>query len=88
MILKAVIDTNVLVSAVWSEKGNCARIVADALDDRISLVCSEAIFDEYRDVLKRQKFSFPHRKVETLLSVIKETRGVCFCGEKRSSVHR
>jgi len=77
-------DTNVIVSAVWSEKGNCARILADVLDDKISLVCSRPIFDEYKDVLIRQKFSFPKRKIETLLSAIEEH--AAFISVKKSSI--
>jgi len=72
MILKTVIDTNVVVSAVWSEKGNCARIIADILDGQIEFVCSQSIFNEYQNVLKRRKFSFPHRKIETLLTTLRE----------------
>jgi len=70
MMVRAVLDTNVIVSAGWSEEGNCARILGDALDDRILLICSESIFEEYQDVLCRPKFNFSPMKVEGILSAI------------------
>ena len=53
MSLKAVIDTNVLVSAFLTKNLNSPTYrVADAiLDDKFTLVYSLGILDEYVDVL-------------------------------------
>ncbi|KAA9354789.1 putative toxin-antitoxin system toxin component, PIN family [Larkinella humicola] len=54
---KLVIDTNVLVSALIS-RSYPARIVEDILIERkATLILSEAIWEEYVDVLNRAKFA-------------------------------
>ncbi len=66
----AVIDTNVLVSAmlkVQSVPGQIAN--AALLGDLIPLLCDE-IVKEYREVLARPKFKFDQIMVETLIDGI------------------
>lgn len=72
MILYAVIDTNVLVSALLSKHDNAATVqVLEALFSRefIPLLSNE-ILKEYHEVLRRKKFSFPEDSVHILLDVI------------------
>jgi putative PIN family toxin of toxin-antitoxin system len=50
-----VIDTNILVAALWSKTGASNRILAMALRREIECAVSVALALEYEDVLKRTK---------------------------------
>lgn len=65
----AVIDTNVLVSALLSGNEDAAtvQVVARMLTGDITPVYSGAIMAEYRQVLKRRKFGFSQGVVNELL---------------------
>lgn len=65
----AVIDTNVLVSALLSSNEDAAtvQVVARMLTGDITPVYSGAIMAEYRQVLKRRKFGFSQGVVNELL---------------------
>ena len=66
----AVIDTNVLVSAMLKFQSVPAQIANEALlGDLTPLLCDE-IVAEYREVLARPKFKFNQRAVETLIDGI------------------
>ena len=54
----AVIDTNVIVSAVISKslESNPAKIIRAIVQDRIIPLFNDEILDEYREVLSRPKF--------------------------------
>lgn len=62
MICYAVIDTNVLVSALLSPRDDSAtvRVIEKVLAGEIIPIYSNDISHEYRDVLSRKKFNFPH----------------------------
>ncbi len=64
------LDTNVLVSGVLSLVGPPGAIVGLVLDGQLGVVCSDAILEEYRDVLARPGFGLEPREVETLLDQI------------------
>jgi hypothetical protein len=49
--MKAVIDTNVIVSAALSEKSSPAKIIKAWLEGRYDMVVSPDILDEVRRVL-------------------------------------
>ena len=70
----AVIDTNVLVSALWTENPLAAtRCVLDLLIGRaITPLYNEEIIDEYREVLTRPKFPFDKQEVSSLIDYIIE----------------
>ena len=57
----AVLDTNVLVSALLSSKPDTAtvQVLETLLDKKFIPLLSEKILDEYFTVLQRPKFSFP-----------------------------
>lgn len=64
---RAVVDTNVLVSALLSPDGNPA-IVADAVRTlRLTPIVSRAILAEYGTVLRKPRFRFPVVIVDELL---------------------
>ena len=73
-MMYAVIDTNVLVSALLSSTEDAAtvQIVQKLLLGDIIPVYSEEIFAEYREVLQRKKFKFPADDQKYLLSAIQK----------------
>jgi len=68
---KTVIDTNILVSALWSDNGNSATIIK-MIPNVIIPIFNDSIFEEYAEVLKRPKFAFSADKRENLLTKMKE----------------
>lgn len=66
----AVIDTNVLVSAMLKIQSIPGQIANEALlGDLTPLLCDEIVV-EYREVLARPKFKFAQRAVETFIDGI------------------
>ena len=72
MSLYAVIDTNVLVSALLSAKDDAAtvQVVEKLLSGELVPVYSAAIAKEYREVLGRAKFGFSKELVAYLLAAL------------------
>lgn len=64
----AVIDTNVLVSALLKPDSVPGKVLSEALVGRLIPVSSRAIEHEYRQVLARKKFPFSPAKVREVLS--------------------
>ena len=69
----AVIDTNVVVSALLSidANSNPAVVLRAVLQGRIIPVFNEEILDEYTDVLLRDKFHFNKSYIDIIISHIK-----------------
>lgn len=63
-----VLDTNVVVSALFNLSSVPGVILKEALTGRVIPLLHEDILDEYADVLRRPKFKFDCRKVETVLT--------------------
>ena len=74
MICYAVIDTNVLVSALLSSKDDSAtvQVLGKVLGGEIIPVYSNVITKEYREVLSRKKFGFTGGTIDYLLSAIEK----------------
>ena len=74
MICYAVIDTNVLVSALLSTKDDTATVLVlnKVITGEITPVYSNIIAKEYREVLSRKKFGFSGNLIEYLLSAIEK----------------
>ena len=72
MMLYAVIDTNVLVSALLSDKDDTATVlvVKEVIKGNIIPIYSYEIVNEYRNVLNRKKFNFSKEKINLLLDAI------------------
>jgi putative PIN family toxin of toxin-antitoxin system len=66
--MRAVIDTNVLVSASINPDGVPGQWVARIRALELMPVVSGAILFEYADVLRRPRFNFPPEWVDELLS--------------------
>ena len=74
MKIYAVIDTNVIISALLSRHQDSATVkVLDYLYDRtIVPVYNDEILEEYASVLRRPKFNFPERTVNATLEAIRK----------------
>ena len=74
MICCAVIDTNVLVSALLSSKDDTAtvQVLGKVIIGEIIPLYSNAITKEYREVLSRKKFGFSGSLIEYLMSAIEK----------------
>lgn len=75
MKLYAVIDTNVLVSALLRWDSIPGAILEQALVGSIVPLLSDKIIAEYEEVLRRKKFSFKDEDINTVIEEIK-MRGV------------
>ena len=70
----AVIDTNVLVSALFSslENSNPGIVINQVLEGNITPLVNASILQEYREVLSRPKFNFPERLISALYDAFHE----------------
>lgn len=71
--LRAVLDTNVVVSAALKPHSLPAAIVSAATAQVFALCLSDAIRDEYQHVLTRGKFGFPPALVSRFLADLEAT---------------
>jgi len=69
-MIKAVIDTNILVSGLINPNGNPAKIINMILNSDINVIYDSRIIEEYYNVLKRDKFSFSGDLIVPLLEFI------------------
>ena len=67
----AVLDTNVLVSAMLKSGSVPDKIAAEALYGDIIPVLNDEILAEYEDVLRRPRFKFDERAVRVVLDELK-----------------
>lgn len=65
--MRMVIDTNIIVSALLSPNGAAYQILSDVLDGKYEVFVSQEIFQEYADVLRREKFGFAEDIIDYLL---------------------
>lgn len=68
----AVIDTNVVVSALFKSDSVPGKIVNHALNGKIIPLLHEKIFAEYNDVVTRPKFKFSQERIRCALDGMKE----------------
>ena len=68
----AVIDTNVIVSAMLKSDSFSALVIKEVLLGNINLLINEDILNEYLEVLSRKKFHFPINAVISLMEEIKK----------------
>ena len=65
--MQVVIDTNILVSALWSRNGAPARLVSLVISGALVVCYDYRIMCEYREVLSRPKFGFTKGEINSLL---------------------
>lgn len=75
MIIHAVIDTNVLISALISKKKNSATVLLleKLFDEEIIPVYNHEILKEYMEVMNRTKFHLDQNDIVQLLNTIIES---------------
>jgi putative PIN family toxin of toxin-antitoxin system len=76
-MIRVVLDTNVLVSALISPFGNEAQALDNLQKGKITPCLSRSILEEYAEVLARPKFAFPRNEVEGLIGLLK-SKGLLF----------
>ena len=64
----AVIDTNVLVSALLNINSNPGKVLLSVFNGETCPLLNAEIVAEYRDVLAREKFHFPTETVDIVMS--------------------
>ena len=69
-MIKAVLDTNVLVSALLSPSGAPAKVFDHVLNGTVVMCYDSNIIAEYKQVLSRPKFEFNMRAVEQIIDFI------------------
>ena len=72
-MIKAVLDTNILVSAFLNPKGAPAKVFDYVLNGNVIMCYDSKMITEYREVLKRPKFGFNEKDVDQLIKFILET---------------
>ena len=73
-MIYAVIDTNVIVSALLSPHNDSGTAVIRnyLLEGKIIPLYNEEIFQEYQDVLHRSKFHFPEALIDRIIDAISQ----------------
>ena len=71
-MIKAVIDTNVIVSAYITKNLEAAtsKVWEAVLQYKLIPVYNEEILNEYSEVLRREKFGIPRHLIESVLEII------------------
>jgi putative PIN family toxin of toxin-antitoxin system len=70
-VIRAVVDTNVLVSALISPAGNEALILLAVRQGLVKPSFCEDILQEYAAVSARPKFGFPSDEIEALIALLR-----------------
>ena len=68
---KVVLDTNIIVSALWSEAGKPARIFEMFLKGEITICYDCRILIEYKEVLNRPGLAFKRTKIGNIINRIR-----------------
>jgi putative PIN family toxin of toxin-antitoxin system len=69
--VKAVLDTNIIVSALFSPDGKPFEILDMAFQKNFELVYSSEIMEEYEEVLFRPKFDFGLARILDVLDAVR-----------------
>ena len=71
-MLRVVLDTNIIVSAMLTPKGIPAKILHSGLAREFILLVSMGVMCEYNDVLYRKKFEnkIPREKADKMINLI------------------
>jgi uncharacterized protein len=71
-VIRAVIDTNVLVSGLLSPAGNEALILLAVHQGIMQPCVSEEMLAEYAQVLARPKFAFPPDEIAAVMAMFRD----------------
>lgn len=75
-MIRAVIDTNVLVSGLLSPAGNEALIILAVHHGLVRPFVSAEVLEEYAEVLARPKFGFPPDEIAAVIGMFRNTGGL------------
>lgn len=56
--MNLIIDTNIIVSALLSPDGKAFQLLSEVLDGKYTVFISREVYEEYDEVLHREKFGF------------------------------
>jgi putative PIN family toxin of toxin-antitoxin system len=70
-VIRVVVDTNVLVSALISPAGNEALILLAVRQGLLKFSFSEEILQEYAELLVRPKFGFLPHEIDALIAMLR-----------------
>jgi uncharacterized protein len=82
-MIRVVLDTNIVVSALLQPLGPPAQVFLLALDGTVQMCVSGSIFAEYDEVIRRPRF---RRSEDTILSVLDTIRRKAFWVKPTASV--
>lgn len=68
--MNIVLDTNIIVSAIWSPGKNASNIMMSVLSGRNTVCYDYRIMDEYNRVLHYEKFGFDDHSINLYLDPI------------------
>ena len=71
-MIRVVIDTNILVSALLQPQGLPAAVLMRALSGKVRLCVSDAVFAEYDEVIRRPRFKQSPDVIEGTLQSIRK----------------
>jgi len=71
VVRHAVIDTNILVSALLRPAGPPGQVMAEALAGRLIPVVSDAVLDEYSRVLTRPRLGLDAQRVRAVIEAMR-----------------
>lgn len=72
-MIKVVLDTNILISALLSPSGAPAKVFDHVLNGNLTMCFDSQIIAEYQEVLTRPKFNFNLKAVDQILDFILQT---------------
>lgn len=78
MSLRAVVDTNILVSSALTPHGQPDLVVRLALSGAYQLVASDELFLEYEGVLGRPEFRLPPQKIQKVIAALRASAIMVF----------
>ncbi len=65
--MNLIIDTNIIISALLSPDGMAFRFLSEVLDGKYTVFISEEVYEEYDEVLHRDKFGFDEEIISYIL---------------------
>jgi putative PIN family toxin of toxin-antitoxin system len=84
----AVIDTNVLVSSLIGQAGYSRKIFEELIfTNKIKICLSGAVYEEYRNVLRRERFRKYPGFTEKSILLLEEIKAQCFWFEPKNIIN-
>ncbi len=69
--MRAVLDTNVIISGLLSPAGNARLVLAMAFARKFDLIVSAELFAEYETVIRRPTFRFRPEEIHEALAELR-----------------